>query len=306
MLPFVALSCLSFHAPLVARVQTATAPARTAGFSAPMSTLQLRDLRSTADILRANAAAGPDARDFSDALIRGSVYACRVAVGAGAYVGATAAIAAAALPILYSLRTLTTLCVWGGVRAARGFGETACQLERVTYGSMLCYYPIEMWRWWSNLMPGVAGALHVPVAPLATTRRVTAAIWLLWIGATSLNATRQLRATHNVLEKRQLRRRLRKLALDTPLAANWLLPRPPLPLLAIGLLGALTSALQLNIVLVAARCPHWKDDGSPPRRRWLPSLRLPSLRLPSLDSLLRPLQDAASALGLGQRALVLA
>lgn len=102
-----------------------------------------------------------------------------------------------------------------------------------------------------------------------------------------------------------VRLRLRKLALDVPLATNWLLPRPPLPMLAIGLLGSLTSAMQVHIVLDAARCPHLRRGVEPTRGFRLPVFRLPRW-VRSLRSAWQPRRALASAFEVSQRVAVFA
>jgi len=269
---------VAFHAPLYhAPRGSATAPARTTGLVAPIAHLRLEDLRTTAEVLKANAQDGPDRVRVVDQFVRASVYACRITLGAG--VATTAA--AGAMTVLYSARTVLTMGPGGTARAVNGLMKAQSTTTWLQHGSALLYYPLELWRWWSALLPSFAGLLHLPVAPVTATRQALSILWLVEIGSSAADLVRQDRASFNVLEKQQLRRRLRKLALDAPLAVNLALPQAPLPLLVVGLLGSLTSSMQVHNLLADARCPHVIRD-STDRRVWFKS---PALRLPTLQPL---------------------
>ena len=253
MLSFVALACaLSPQMVGVRRVTTMAAPRSTA-LIAPMTDLTLADMGLQATLPQV---------DAPDAILRMTFSAARIVVGAGV-TGYALQVAQLALTVAMSLRSLFTIHTVGTVRAAEQLGlalqstpsehePEAGVLPRLQSASMLCYFPLEFWRWWSRLLPRI-----VPAAPVAL-RRVTASLWLLWIACTVVASVTRLRTRQPAQEqeRRTLRRRLLKLALDAPVAGNFLLAQPVLPLAVIGVLGVLSSWQALQMALEAPAKPR--------------------------------------------------
>jgi len=249
-------------------VATSHAP-RSSALSAPMTDLSLADMQKVATLPQV---------DAPDAVLRLTVSAARVLVG----FGRTDGIADTALMAAYTLRSLFTAHTVGAVRMAESLGRlrrTPLEIDDsegtflfgVRHASMLMYYPLDFWRWWSRMLPGV-----VPAAPVVA-RRIASSLWLLWIICTAIVSVSKLRRQATELERQTLHRRLLKLACDVPVAANFLLAQPVLPLGVIGALGVLSSWQALRIavqapaqprtVLLPASTPHFRERLSEVRRR---------------------------------------
>lgn len=255
------LSCLAFAPPRApTRLHAAIAQPRSSALIAPMSDLQLEDLTLRATLPQTAA---------PDAMLRMTVSACRVVAGAGA-AGCVAAGAEHLLELAHSTRSLTTLHTVGIARAVEGLrtmqrkpagGEVESEpggtrLAALQHSAMLACHPLEFYRWWSRMLRAA------PAAP-AAVRRVASCLWLLWIVCTASLSVAKLMGGRQAtqLERRTLRRRLLKLALDVPVATNYLLATPTLPLAVVGLLGMLSSWQMLRMAL---------EDPSKPRTIRLP------------------------------------
>lgn len=96
----------------------------------------------------------------------------------------------------------------------------------------------------------------MPAAPVAV-RRVAASLWLVWIVCTATMSIGKLRGgASSDLERKTLRRRLVKLALDVPVASNFMLAVPMLPLLVLGVLGVLSSYQMLRMAVEVPAKPR--------------------------------------------------
>jgi len=197
-----------------------------------------------------------------DALLRMAVSACRVVVGAGVF-GYTVQAASCALELAaHSARSIFTLHTVGTARAVEGLAvswkgrdeqapERQEGLSWLQHSTMVACQPLEFWRWWSRMLPRC-----MPAAP-AADRRIAASLWLLWILCTASVSLGKLRGgATSQLERRILRRRLVKLVLDVPVASNFLLAVPMLPLFVIGGLGVLSSWQMLKMALEAPSKPR--------------------------------------------------
>lgn len=252
MLVFGCLLSSSFSpqiAPSQARQATIARP-RSSALVAPAAEIHLEDLTLVATLPQIEA---------PDALLRLTVSACRAVVGAGMG-GYTVQAAQCGLELAHSMRSIFTLHSVGTVRALEGLlrkptagdgnGPEKERLSWLRNSAMLALNPLEFWRWWSRMLPRT-----VPVAPVAV-RRVAASLWLVWILCTASLSIGKLRGPTSDIERRTLRRRLLKLALDVPVASNFMLAAPLLPIFVIGFLGVLSSYQMLKMAVEAPSKPR--------------------------------------------------
>jgi len=216
--------------------------------------------------------------EVPDAMLRLTVSLCRITAGAGAS-GYAMHAAHMTWGLAQSTRSLLTLHGVGTFRAASGLRQmmrnppppdtesgvsgTRGVLPGLQYASMLLLNPLEFWRWWGKVFPRVA-----PSAPNAV-RQIASSFWLLWIACTCLVSLRKLRAQPSALERRTLRRQLLKLVLDAPVAVNFSLAQPVLPLFCVGVLGVLSSWQALQMAL---------ESPAKPRVVPLPAISKPDLQ----------------------------
>lgn len=236
----------------------AIAKPRSAALVAPAAEIRLEDLALVATLPQIEA---------PDALLRMTVAACRVVLGAGV-AGYAVQAAQCGFDLAQSLRSIFTLHTVGTVRSVEGLRMMLCKpspsdggdqgpeqqqpLSWLQHSATLFCHPLEFWRWWSRMLPRV-----VPAAPVAV-RRVAASLWLMWILCTASMSLGKLRrgSTLDDLERRTLRRRLLKLVLDVPVASNFMLAAPVLPLIVLGTLGILSSYQMLRMAVESPAKPR--------------------------------------------------
>lgn len=195
-------------------------------------------------------------RLLADDVLREGLYILRIFAGLGAEGAADAASG------MRDFRLLLTSATGGSVSAARGAASAwgGGAVPGLQNTAMLLYHPLELCRLLSRTADRFAPGLS-PTAPLGlSARSVAASLWLMWIVCTTVLSVRQLRGASDAGQRRALKMRLSKLALDLPLATHFLLGASLLPLVAVGVLGAASSFCSIRGMLADPQ-----QQGSAPR-----------------------------------------
>ena len=233
----VVAACLALVAPPTLLKQT-TVSSRSSPLVAPMS--------SVTDVPRL--VVSLPQHGVADMALRTAVYMTRMFAGATGTDGAAALIQ----PVI-DTRTLLTSSTVGTFRSGRSVASALKTggtpiVDMVQMSAMLLHHPIMLGRWASRRAAEHGFAVSAPASGMLSSCSICGGLWLVWIMCTAIKSARLLRTAEGG-ERKALTLTLSRFVLDVPLAVHFISGAALLPMLAVGVLGTVSSLMAVRAAL---------------------------------------------------------